>query len=116
MLIILIPHSVVYFIIHKLIDTLAMLLVLKPLAVVAITVGKGIYTVSFTFSFDLLSFIYFTIFVYRLSFTVVFTSFNHAGVYGTVLKRIGSYFYFRRESPFYFIEEAAFFLGCGIAL
>ena len=93
-----------------------MLLVLKPLAVVSFTVGKGIYTVSFTFSFDVLAFINITIFEYRLSFTVGFTSFYLAGVYGTVLKRIGSYFYFRRESSFYFIEEAAFLLGCGIAL
>ena len=82
-----------------------MLLVLKPLA-----------AVSFTFSFDVLAFINITIFEYRLSFTVGFTSFYLAGVYGTVLKRIGSYFYFRRESSFYFIEEAAFLLGCGIAL
>lgn len=38
-----------------------MLLVLKPLAVVSFTVGKGIYTVSFTFSFDVLAFINITI-------------------------------------------------------
>ena len=116
MLVILIPHTVITVIIHKIIDTSAVLLVLKPLTVILFTVGKSVNAIPFTLSFNVLAFIDITVFKYRLSLSVGFASFHFTGIYGTILKRMRPYFYFRRESSLYFIEEAAFFLGCDTAL
>ena len=115
-LVILKPHAVITVVIHKIVDTPAMLLVLKPLPLILFTVGKSVNSIPFTLSFNVLAFIDIAVLKNRLSFAVGFASFHLTGIYGTVLKRMRPYFYFRRESSLYFIEEAAFFLGCDTAL
>ena len=72
-----------------------MLLVLKPLAVVLLAVGKSIDAVPLAFSFDVFAFIDIAVLKNRLSFAVGFASFHLAGIYGTVFKRMRPYFYFR---------------------
>ena len=109
MLIILIPHTVVTVIIHKVINTFTMLLVLKPLTFVFFSIREHINSESFTFSFYILPFVGITVLKDCLSFAIRLASLHLSRIDAAILKSIISNLYFSGECIFYFSEKSAFF-------
>ena len=109
MLIILIPHTVVTVVIHKIIDTFSMLLILEPLSFVLFSVRKHINTISFTFPLHIFTFKDITVFENRFSFSVRFSPFHFSCIDTAILKSIVTNLYFSGECIFNFSEKSAFF-------
>ena len=109
MLIILIPHTVVTVVIHKIIDTFSMLLILEPLSFVFFSIGKHINSISFTFPLHIFSFKDITVFKDCFSFSIRFSSFHFSRIDTAILKSIVANLYFSGECIFNFSEKSAFF-------
>ena len=85
MLIVAKPQSHILVVVHEKESALAMLLVLKPFALIFFTVREGIYPISLALAFDIIPFVEVAVLVGGLAFAVGLARHHFTLIYTAVL-------------------------------